>query len=144
MIRDFARVNAPRIAARVLRSNTIRRTKSGMSVNGSVFKQYSKAYSSWRLRNSLPVSPVDLFALASDEQHMFLSLDYYDNLTTTAGTGHSLAVSAETNPRATGNQRSRPWLGVDSIDGPMITIELNAGFNRLHLHEAMPYEAIIT
>ncbi len=144
LIREFAEKSAPRIAARVLRTNTIKRTKSGRDVKGSAFKKYSKQYAKYfRRAHELPTSPVDLYALGSDGQHMQESLDYYDNLVTTAGTGHALAVSRETNPRAVGNQRTRQWLGVARRDGQDIERELVTGFNRLRIGEALPHEPIM-
>lgn len=144
LIRGFAHTNAPRIAARILRSRTIKRTKSGKAVDGSAFKEYGKQYAKYfRAAHNLPTSPVDLYALAEDGEHMLESLDYYDELTVGAGTGHALATSIGTNPRAVGNQRTRTWLGVAEGDSVEIESELKIGFEKLRLGEALPHEPII-
>jgi hypothetical protein len=143
LLQEFARVNAPRIAARVLRKRTIERTKSGMSVEGSAFGPYTRTYmNDFRKKHGLPTSPVDLYGLGEDG-HMLESLDYYDRLTTSAGTGHALAVSAEANPRAVGNQNHRHWLGVATGDDLAVEDALVHGFNKLRVGEAIPHEPIL-
>ncbi len=130
--REFFQHQAPKIAAKVLKPRVVARTKSGKDSDGVNMVAYSKSYAKYgRAAYGLPTSPVDLYGRALDGQHMLESMDYYSDIQTQEGQGHALAVSAETNARATGNQSKRHFMGVNPTDGPAVVNAIAEAYNAL-------------
>lgn len=116
----FAKKDAPRLAANVLRDRGTDRTLSGKDVNGKRFTKYTEEYIPVRKKQGLQIVPPNLQVT----NKMIASQHYEEDAKVDLGRGPAMVVSEKENPKARGNQAKREWVGVGPGDVEAVKKEL--------------------